>query len=238
MPAHLRIATWNLDRSGIRRTGRIRRQVELMMEIGADIWILTETHASVSLPGYCQIASDPDPGYHFEGESCVAIFARSSLRQISTHDPFATVCAEFEGPSGPIMAYGTIITYGADGVSEGLARPWERHRKAVQQQTAEWRELQERYPSHLRCIAGDFNMNLDGRRWYGVKDAKEAVLMGLEDAGMYCATAEDLQRPPHNLSRSTVDHICLSNSMTDVALEVWMDKDLSDHNGVLIDLRK
>jgi hypothetical protein len=184
------------------------------------------------------LVSQRDHSYHKEGESCVAIWSRYPLRKITTRDPIFTACAEIQTFIGPVLIYGTIITYGADGVREGEARQWERHRLAVHQQTTEWQGLKERYPDHLWCVAGDFNMNLDGRQWYGVKDAKEGILKGLEATDLQCVTTCDFQSPPYQLSRSSVDHICLSENIdAQVNIEAWEDMTLSDHNGVLADIR-
>lgn len=239
----LRIGTWNLDRSGVRGRDRQRPQIEKLLQLDADVWILTETHAALALPGYTSLASALDTTFHKAGESCAAIWSRYPLKKIETADPTSNSCAELESPFGPMLIYGTIITYHADGVWEGLAKPWERHRQAVLEQTAEWRELRQRYPEHLFCVAGDFNMNLDGRRWYGVKDAKENLLKGLEIAGLYCATCDDLQAPPYSLSRSTVNHICLSKDLQATKpVEVWEGTvngvQLSDHNGILVDIQR
>ena len=189
------IATWNVERSGVQRTSRIPRQLDVIREKNADLWVLTETHSAVAPDDYHCLASMPDSTYHAEGESCATIWCRWPLKKVKTEDPVLTVCGELQPPFGTkkMLVYGTIIPYGADGVREGAARPWERHREAVRKQTAEWRRLREQYPDHLLCVAGDFNENLDGTRWYGVRDAKEAIQKGLAAAGMRCVTAADLR---------------------------------------------
>lgn len=240
MPSHLRIGTWNLDRSGVRKTSRVQPQLDVIKKLNADIWILTETHSSAALNGFESVTSDFDSNYLKEGESYVTILSRFPMQRIA---PFTTACAEISLPFSPfkMIVYGTIITYGADGVYEGEAKAWERHRQAVQAQTAEWSELQGKYPDHLRCVAGDFNENLDGTRWYGVNDAKIAILRGLSEAGLTCETTADLRRNPYKLSRATVDHICLSrNHPCAIHMDAWEGtidgNTLSDHNGVLIDI--
>lgn len=234
-----RIGTWNLDRTGISNKHRIEPQIDLLSRHNADVWVLTEAHESNSIEGYNSLASICDPNYHQLGESCVAIRSRLPMRTIPEFTSDYSVCCELQSPFGPMIVNGTIITYADDGVREGIAKKWELHRKAVQQQVAEWKKLHELYPKHMLCVAGDFNMNLDGRRWYGVKDAREAVLSGLNAAGMYCATRADLQGPQYELSRSTVSHICLSSNIsTDDSLVVWEGGDLSDHNGLLVTLKQ
>lgn len=251
MGAKLRIATWNLDRSGIRKKTRIGPQLKKLEGVDADILVLTETHESTRPSGYdFHIASKRDPDYHQEGESCVSIWSRYPLAEIPStpENRYLTVCAEIHGPTGigEIVLYGTIITYGADGVSEGLAKHWERHRAAVKSQVEEWNTLSKQFPGHLRIVAGDFNENLDGKRWYGVKDAKDAIQSGLTTAGMRCPTAAksiSLLAGDGILSRSTVDHICVSSDHAKILrVLAWEGNDggltLSDHNGILVDIER
>lgn len=239
MSLNLSIGTWNLDRSGIRGQGRIAGQLSKLLDLVADVWVLTETHSSIVLKGYHAVSSEPDPCYHEKDESCASIWSRCPLTLIEVENPVYSVCAELqpENLAQKLMVYGTIITYRDDGVDEGAA-PWERHREAVQKQTAEWKHLRERYPDHLFCVAGDFNMNLDtGPYWYGLKEEKEKLKDGLLRAGLHCATCVDTRQPPFGLSRATVDHICINQELSScIKLEAWEDKKLSDHNGMLIRL--
>jgi hypothetical protein len=58
----VRIATWNLERPSLRSWKRLPRQRTRMAEIDADIWILTETRASISpAEGYHGLHSPPHP---------------------------------------------------------------------------------------------------------------------------------------------------------------------------------
>jgi hypothetical protein len=243
MSTVLRIGTWNLERSGAKHPRRIARQVEEMVKRKADIWVLTETHDRVVIPGYHHVSSEPSPDPPADDEHCVAIWSRYPLRKVPTEDAVATVAAEVDlpHPDQPLLVYGTIITYGHDGVAEKQARAWERHRAAVAQQAAEWGELAG--PARrLMCVAGDFNENLDGTRWYGVKDAKEAILRGVAAAGMVCLTTDDLRSAPfHDIGRASVDHICFTKlDGLRQRLEAWPGskpgEHLSDHNGVLVEL--
>jgi endonuclease/exonuclease/phosphatase family metal-dependent hydrolase len=248
MSDRLRIATWNVDRSGIQKKRRIGPQLTKLTSIDADILVLTETHESVRPKGYdYHVESEPEPGYHQKGESCVAIWSRYPLKPVPTaaENRYFTVCAQIHEPQavGNIIVYGTIITYGNDGVSEGV-KAWQRHRDAVKSQTLEWNRLKRRYPAHLRIVAGDFNENLDGKKWYGVKDAKDAIKAGLSVAGLHCPTAAksiSLVTGESVLSRSTVDHICVSEGDAEVlSVLAWEGKEgttvLSDHNGILVDI--
>jgi hypothetical protein len=219
----------------------------MLESLNADILILTETHTSIKPSGYdYNFAAEPDVAYHQVGESYATIWSRYPATLVPT-DPsnrFYTVCASIKGPEGigDILIYGTIIPYHGDGVHEGLAS-WERHRSAVKSQTTEWNALRQQYPDHLIIVAGDFNENLDGKHWYGVKDAKEAIVAALEVAGMHCPTAmKDIPVLSGNvpLSRCTVNHICMSKDNVEIVnVQAWegvgAGVTLSDHNGVLVD---
>jgi hypothetical protein len=73
------------------------------------------------------------------------------------------------------------------------------------------------------CVAGDFNENLDGTRWYGVQDAKDAIARGLDSAGMRCLTTANLRAEPYaDIRRASVDHICFTDAAgLESKLEAW-----------------
>lgn len=250
MDKTLRIATWNLDRSGIRGKARLQPQLRFLESVGADILVLTETHASAVPAGYPYIlASEPDTSYHKAGESYVVICSRFPLNEVQTapDNRYFTVCAEVRGPNdfGPVIVYGTIITYHGDGVREGIPA-WSRHRQAVKTQTAEWISICAKYPNHLCVVAGDFNENLDGKEWYGVADAKVAIQDALIKSKMCCPTAAPslyLMNAPGELSRSTVNQICISqDNFEAIQVLAWEGAqsgiELSDHNGIFIDVKR
>ena len=80
MGNRLRVATWNVDRSGVRKIDRLKPQLEVLASINADILILTETHESAKPSGYeYHLASEPAPRYHKSGESCASIWSRYPL---------------------------------------------------------------------------------------------------------------------------------------------------------------
>lgn len=239
-----RIATWNLERPKSRATQRRARQIELIKSTKADLWILTESNQNISLNGYHSISTNPAQGYHTEGECFAMLLSRwPILRTIPTHDPVFAVCAELDSPFGPMIAYGTIITYANDrGRSRKSAR-WVEHRKSIERHDADWRRLRAEFPNHSFCIGGDFNQNRDGTVWYG--DAQSVVALGsaLEASGVQCVTQEDFRASGKLQTRASIDHICLSDELADrkTAVGAWEGTvegtRLSDHNGVFVDLR-
>lgn len=244
----IRIATWNVERSGVHRRKRQPEQRRVLDSIGADILILTETHQDVGPSNLPYAAhADSEPGYHAPGEACAAIWSRFPLTRIeSQHDNrFLTVCAEIKASAdvGNILVYGTIITYAMDGVREGC-KPWQRHFEAIRSQAAEWHSLRQSYPNHLMILAGDFNENLNSKRWYGKNEAKEQIRSALMENHLQCLTDGEeipLVNGTGVVSRCTVDHICVSQTGLKAAeVSGWEGTidgtALSDHNGVLADI--
>ncbi|MBD1842953.1 endonuclease/exonuclease/phosphatase family protein [Cyanobacteria bacterium FACHB-63] len=236
-----RIATWNLERP--RQNGWIKnqRQLDRIREIDADIWVLTETNAAIDLkPDYQCDASVPYQG-HRAGENLTTLWSRwKILRSIPTFDSTCAICAEIESPFGLMIIYGTVITWANDKGISGTSKKWEEHRRSLQYHHEDWLRIQKQHPEHLMCIAGDFNQSRDGSGWYEDKQSVEMLSGALHELSLDCMTGQKFQ----GLSRSTVDHICLSQSLLPYKVKVgaWEGTTpegtrMSDHNGVFIDLR-
>jgi hypothetical protein len=245
--ARLKIGTWNLERSGARHRGRMAGQRACLAAHDCDIWVLTETHDDVQPPGHSHhLHCAQQLGWQQPGERLVSIWSRFPLTPVETACPGFTAAARLQPPGfpRPLLIYGTVITYAHDTapINGGDRAPaWSRHRAAVAAQTLEWRQLLDRFAGHDLCVAGDFNMNLDGTRWYGVKDARAALLQGMADAGLHCWTTENFRVTRPGLGRASVDHIAFSDSPNLRArVDAWPGTDdgltLSDHNGVAIEI--
>lgn len=247
MSRRVKIGTWNLERSGAHHRGRMAGQLACLAERDCDVWVLTETHDDLRPTGYdYKVVSATDPRWQSPGERLVAIWSCHPLTAIQTNDPCFTVAARVRPPgcTRALLVYGTVITYAHDTASvdgQASAPAWSRHRAAVGAQTQEWLKLRARFPDYDMCVAGDFNMNLDGTRWYGVKDAREKLLNGLRAAGLRCLTTEDLRATRPEIGRATVDHICFSDvpGMC-VTVDAWSGgtgrNRLSDHNGLAVEI--
>ena len=246
-PASFRIATWNLDRPVVRRKSRSRERLAELQRHDADVWILTETDRKLELPNYGMAATQrPKPDGYLDQEAYAAIHSRWTMKRVDyeAFDPCFGVCVEVGSPFGPLLVQGTIITYHNDGVPEGLAKPWERHRQSVRQHAKDWRELRSRFPGHGLIVGGDFNQALDGVGRYRDKEASELLREAFAGANLRCLTGEDFTKPPKNLSRHSIDHIAVSeNLLAKVSphVSVWEGVTpagvrLSDHNGVIVAL--
>jgi hypothetical protein len=236
----LRIATWNLQRPRPRSKANTDRLSRTRL-IDADICVFTETSSVIALDRYSCAASDKAYVGHKDEECAATIWSRFPIVQpLPTRDSTSSVCAEVESPIGPIIVYGTIITYANDR-AHGTARRWEEHRKAITRQAADWSELRERFPSHHFVLAGDFNQSRDGSGWYEEPVAVHILTEALRRTELTCATETDFRRCGLLKSRASVDHIRLSKNLNSSVgvVGVWEGTSahgvtMSDHNGVYI----
>ena len=229
----------------IRKLPHLRSRIT---ETDADIWVLTETNSVVDLiathPYFA--STEPVPNYHTPGEHWATVWSRYPARAIPTRDPSITAALEVETPSGPLLVYGTVLPYEADRLTSG-AKVWSEHYRVVPAQGREWQEFRALYPNHFMCVAGDLNQSRDnrkwyGRYWYGTDHARKLLTDALSSANLVCVTDGDLVDGGKLESRSTIDHICLDESLARCIREVgaWEGRTeavrLSDHNGVYVDI--
>lgn len=241
--AHLRIATWNLERPKLNGVVKNSRRIDKICQVNADLWILTETSSAIAIEGYASLASGREKNYHTPGENYTTIWSRWPIQhRIATFDPSFTVCVEIVTPAGPMIVFGTIITYANDLGELGKARRWEEHRKSIKEHDTDWYRLRNEFPDHLFCIAGDFNQSRDGSGWYEDVESVQMLTTALARSSLVCVTETDLRAKGILQSRASIDHICLSESLaTKVeALDAWEGTAdgcrMSDHNGIVVDL--
>jgi exonuclease III len=214
-----------------------------MLAEDADVWILTEANDAVYLPGYNAITTSPVSGYHAAGEVSTALLTRWPISQsLPTWDPLCAVCAEIAAPIGPVLVYGTIVTYANDKGPSNTAKRWEEHRRSIDRHRLDWLKLKSRAGAdgHV-VVAGDFNQSLDGSGWY--KDSTSMGLLSdaLAASALRCVTEEDFRKTV-GLSRASIDHICLSQRLASKVRDVRVWEGVvagvraSDHNGVLVEL--
>ena len=231
----MRIATWNLDRPWKNgKTTRAARQLEIITQVGADIWVLTETYSGFTLPGFRSVASPSSLGPYHVSESAAAVWAPESwpIKLISATS--CSVIAEVTRPdNASLLVYGSIIPYHA---APG-GRNWEVHINESARQSAEWATLKKSYPTHSLIVAGDFNMTLHDDRGYGCAAGRQNVRRALRDLGMKCPSAVDIRALDFgHLERDNIDHICVDGRWTATTPDIWHYPHLSDHNGVAVDL--
>lgn len=133
-----------------------------MEAIDADIWVLTETSETVTPPGHTYVVSSPWPGAPYEAdERGVMIWSRRPLRQVQAL-PFLAIqsepavapsyaivsqgsapvaCALAETLIGPLLVYGTVVTWPGDPGPQGDLPNGEAQGKAIDWQAADWTSL-------------------------------------------------------------------------------------------------
>lgn len=248
IPETYRIATWNLDRPTKNRISKRAARLARIVEQEAHLWVLTETDRYFAIDGFRSVATarPNDPAYGAE-EAYAAIHYAAALdvELLPTFDPCFAVCARFaSSPLGPLIVYGSIITYHMEHVIAGRAKVWQRHQESAQKHGNDWRKLQRNYPNHTLVVAGDYNQALDGVGRYRNATSTKFLNAAFEGAGLVCLTTQHFAKNGA-LSRSSVDHIAISTS----ALARWDQEaiawegaipegpKLSDHNGVTVTLR-
>jgi hypothetical protein len=219
----MRIAIWNLERLKKRKRQLI---IDKLIEIDADILILTETNSSIQLDNYICISTELLPlGFdktdYEVGENRVSILTKyETTNRHETYDSYTTVCSDIETPWGTLTVYGSII-----GVF-GNRQP-----RFDMDLYGQLTDLERLFANRQICFAGDLNTTFSGRVW----PSKKARQMLIDAFGKYklSNTTASIQ--------GTVDHIVLSTSFIEnrqLEIETWnQDKKLSDHVGHLLTLK-
>ena len=244
----MKIATWNLERLGSeKKLPAIRRAMDLA---AADIWILTETRASLELPAaYFGVHAPPHPKRRpDEDERWVSIWSRWPLEQIApAPSPRGSLVAKCTTPLGELIIYGTVLPWHAEtGERDPKAKPWEVHYEEIERQGAEWEELRKAHPDAGLLVAGDFNQSRDDSNWYGTKKGRSLLSTRLEAANLVFLTAADVVAAGLLSKNHLIDHICLSenwHSTHRVQVSCWEPVDseglkMSDHPGVAVELTR
>lgn len=218
----MRIATWNLQRLEKRKNQLILDQ---LIDINADILVLTETNAIIQLDNYTCISTDLLPA-NFDnikyrtGENRVSILTKyKATTRHQTYDRFTAVCTDIETSFGSLTVYGSII-----GVF-GNRQP--RFNNDLKGQLAYFMTI---FPKRQVCLAGDLNITFSGQPWPSNK-ARQALVEAFN--------ALELTNTTSNIA-DTVDHIVLSNEFLknkQLKIDTWNeDKKLSDHVGHVLTL--
>ena len=244
----IRIATWNVQRpsaSGPLNEARLRLINDWVNgERAPEIWVLTETRNSIDLgEGWHSLSALPIPGYHKDGETLVTIWSRCPISPVSITR--FTACAEINIPGlGCSLIYGTVIPWDKDrGPTNLIGTPrWEEHYRQVQFQTAEWITLGQQYPTHFKCIAGDFNQHRGSLGSYRDKRSVKLVTDALEASSLQCVTVDPIGH--EKLTKPLVDHICISREAACVSTVTVLPFDsipvtgLSDHHLVVVSIQR
>ena len=218
----MRIATWNVE-----RLKHNPQDIQSACKgLNADIIVLTETDERIRLLfSKCistqSLAGITEPVPYKETEKRVAIYTDyNCVRQYETYDARTAVCAELETEYGNLLVYGTIM--GITGNRSTSYLP------DVEKQMEDIRELSE---DHSICVIGDYNCAFaDG--YYFTKAGRDLLNRSFQECSLSVLTAGQ---------QECIDHIAVSTRFLRDArytVEEWnSDKRLSDHKGIIVDIR-
>ena len=211
------------------------------------MWVLTETHDSISPgPGFGRAATAGADRPGDSGERWTAIWSRFPIEALPpTSDPIRAVAARVVPPDGaPLIVYGTVLPWLGSPWREFAAANGRAFAEALEVQARDWRALRESNPDHDIVVAGDFNQDLADTHYYGSRANRHSLLLALERAELVALTAGRNDPVRRDSSPcACIDHICISKRARwqPGARRRWPDvrkpdRGLSDHFGTTIEL--
>ncbi|MGB3296511.1 MAG: endonuclease/exonuclease/phosphatase family protein [Phormidesmis sp.] len=242
----IRIATWNVERPRLSERTRRLRLLNTMKSMQADVWILTETHTSLS-PGrsFTAVTTEKLDCCHEPGETWVTIWSRLPIERLAkTSDPARALAVRIvQETARPLVLYGTVLPWLGSAWQNVPSANGAAFSAALSVQLSDWLTFQRDNPDCDFVLAGDFNRDVALSHYYGSRQNRAALRGAITTAKLQCLTAANLDPvPKHAPACASIDHICVSAGLTLVDSPVsWPTseeplKTLSDHFGVLVEL--
>jgi hypothetical protein len=222
----MKIINWNVGRPTSNKAIQI---TEKLIELDADIVILTETNSTINLGQNYKFASTEFIEQDFERQNLIkyknsehraSIYSKYHiLKTYITYDKFTSICLDLDTPLGIITFYATII-----GVFGGL------NPRFTDDLTSQIQDFEKFLKGKNACIIGDYNITTSGRV-YPSNSARETLNSVLQNHQLINLTAS---------IDNNVDHISISKHLvqkSQLTIETWnLDKSLSDHIGIMVSL--
>ena len=217
----MKIATWNIER--LRHIGKLPQIIAECEKTNADILVLTETDSRINLSyKSCYSTVPPEDKDNYKPtETRVTIYTNYELvRSLTTFDEHTAVCVELKTEVGNMIVYGTIVgIYG------------NRHENFMSDLLCQVKDIERLAKEDSLCVVGDFNCSF-ADNYYFTKKGKAALEDVFSKNKIALMTREQAE---------CIDHIAVSNkAIAKLTAEVreWnMDKKLSDHKGILVELK-
>lgn len=221
----MKIATWNLER--LKHKSDIAKINLEISELEADILVLTETDCHVDTSSYKFSIHTPklkeiQPDYYLESENRITICSNYEIiKQFETYDKYTSLCVELKTELGTITVYGTII-----GIYGNRNKNFNTD---LSQQIIDYQRLS---LENNFCLIGDYNISFVDN-YYFTNRGRNELNKVFENCKLNLLTRNRIE---------CVDHIAISESLTtNLKTEIgeWnIDKKLSDHKGIYIELKK
>ncbi len=218
------IATWNLER--LKYSKETAKIISILENLNADIVVLTEYDERVNLKNYpfqmaTKSVSEIQPEYYKPSEKRVKIYSKYEIvNQLPTYDEYTSCCAEIKTERGNLLVYGTII-----GI---FGNRNENFKTDLPKQIIDFNSMSK---NHNICIIGDYNITFSDKYYFTNWGRNELNNSFLENK---------IKNLTHHLPE-TIDHIAISQEFigkAHVEIHEWnLDKKLSDHKGVCINLK-
>jgi len=220
----MRIATWNIER--LKHKNDIVLLNSTLAGLKADILVLTETDNLVAPTNYKFCIQTPklieiQPDYYSESENRITIYTNYEIiRQYETYDTYTSLCVELKTELGTIIVYGTII---------GIFGNRNKNFNAdLSQQICDYQKLSN---GKNFCLIGDYNISF-ADNYYFTKNGRNELNNVFKECKLNLLT---------RALTECIDHIAISeNFTTNMETEIgeWnIDKKLSDHKGIYVDLK-
>jgi endonuclease/exonuclease/phosphatase family metal-dependent hydrolase len=218
-----------------------------MIEVDADIWVLTETHVDHS-PGddYRGVHTPAVPARRPFDERWVGIWSRHPIEPLTepTAHGRGTIAAVVAAPLGHVVVFGCVIAWANEPhLDNGSpAKMWQAHMEVIDRIDHDIELIRTRHPDLPIVMAGDFNQDRDGSGWYGTYEVRRRLGDVLERHDLDCVTALDVVAAGLLENRHLVDHICVEKSLAGAAsVRCWDTVDdsgvrLSEHPTVAVDI--
>lgn len=220
----MKIINWNVGRPS---ANKVKSITEKLMELNADIVVLTETSTLIELGSIYNYISTDFIEQDFERQNLIkyknserraSIYSKYSIsKTYSTYDKFTSICIDVNTPLGEITFYTTII-----GVFGGL------NPRFAYDLTSQTQDFEKLLKGKNACIIGDYNITTSGRV-YPSNVARETLNLVLQKHQLVNLTASIANH---------VDHISISQQLvqeSQIIIETWnLNKKLSDHIGIMV----
>lgn len=220
----MKIATWNIER--LKHKSKHSEMLAMINEIDADILVLTETDSRLQPSVFKSRIDTPklpetEPINYKDTENRVSIFTKYFIvNQFETFDKYTSVCLELKTEFGNLRVYGTII---------GIYGNRNKNFKIDLKKQIE--DIDKLASGHNFCLIGDYNISFSDNYYYTTW-GKEELNLSFDKNGLELVSRE---------RKNCIDHIALSKTFIgDKEIEVseWNeDKKLSDHKGILINIK-
>ena len=218
----MKIATWNVER--LKKKKYLPEILSEIEKIDAGILILTETDSQI-LPENYPYEIETKPLILVNSlakitENRVSIFSKFPIVVVfETYDHFATCSAEIETPFGKLVVYGTIV---------GILG--NRNQQFIPDLKKQMMDLQKFSDKNI-CFVGDFNCSFSDN-YYFTNEGRNLFNENFKTLNLKNINAEI----PEN-----IDHIVMSEKFIEKfkikISEFNLDKKLSDHKGIIAELK-